>query len=580
MLKGSSFSLLFLLLVFIPFFLGSFVIEPTGLPRFLVVSFIALLLLVWQLGKREALIPDGIIFVPLVLIVALSYCSIFWATNEGEAIHDSNKFLLQLVLTIGFLNLLNTERDRTRVYISLCLAVLALSVFSFFEIIVGGEDPSLAFHGNLLSSFLFLALIPAGLLFIEGKNFSRALSILTMVVALLMIFFLQSRAVWIASLFGVLAFVLLWWIRNKKRSTRLLVASVFVVFYLGGTIVGHWMVWKKHELVNESTSSLKERQLLWEKSVYLIAESPIQGVGAGNWQFEYSKFGVGDVEKTRFYNILFKRPHNDFLWVTTEIGIAGLVLTLLIISVLGWKSLKLFLLNGNLKLLVILSGLIGFLFISFHSFPKERLLHIVLTSIVVAVLLNELKMTVTAKKAMSRSYILIGTVTVLFTLLAGSYRFKGEYYTYQLLQAKDEGKATGMIKAGEKALSFFYNVDPTMTPIQSYLGEAHLLLGEKEEMLFTSRKAFETAPYHYKTVTNYGYALMLNFQLHQAKKILLESHAINPYYEPTLLNLSVISYNQGNYQEAMDWLSKIVGYQIKYPTNYQRISEQLSVRRD
>lgn len=401
------------------------------------------------------------------------------------------------------------------------------------------------------------------------------LSFLTVVLTIYWMVELQSRAVWIALFIAVSAFFLLSWCRNKRKMVQVLTATLFVTLFLGGTIAGHLVVGTKKELVNESTSSLQERQLLWEKSVYLLVDNPMTGVGVGNWQSEYSKYGVGDIDKTRFYNVLFKRPHNDFLWIASELGVPGILCVLGIVFLLGVSAMKHLLTAQNVRLQIIFSGLIGFLFIASYSFPKERMAHLLIASFLLAAFIYELKKSVSVGKSIRWIFLGISFTTLLFGLLVGGSRFYGEYRTLQLLEAKEQNRPDDMILFGENSLSPFYNIDPRMTPIQSYLGEAYLLKGEKEQMLKASEEAYRLMPYQYKTVVNYGYALMWNFQLHKAEKVLLEAHRINPFYEPTLLNLSVLFFNRGNYEESLNWLSKIPNYQLKYPTNHERLQEAL-----
>ena len=65
------------------------------------------------------------------------------------------------------------------------------------------------------------------------------------------------------------------------------------------------------------------------------------------------------------------------------------------------------------------------------------------------------------------------------------------------------------------------------------------------------------------------------YQLDKARIILLEAHRINPRYEPTILNLSVLEYNKGDFNRALYWLQLIKDYDSKYPSNLARIQEKL-----
>jgi len=131
-----------------------------------------------------------------------------------------------------------------------------------------------------------------------------------------------------------------------------------------------------------------------DKSFQIIQDNPILGVGAGNWKYNYPYYKVDDIETSLFYNTVFNRPHNDFIWVFSETGLIGFILLMLIIMYIGRHSLFRIIQEKNIKNILIISTLIGLLIISFFSFPRERILHIVITSILLAILFvstNQLK---------------------------------------------------------------------------------------------------------------------------------------------------------------------------------------------
>src|SRR5690554_8062884 len=61
----------------------------------------------------------------------------------------------------------------------------------------------------------------------------------------------------------------------------------------------------------------------------MIQEFPLTGVGGGNWQLLFPKYGLNSFhlinEKIHLGYQTFQRPHNDFLWVFAEAGILGLI---------------------------------------------------------------------------------------------------------------------------------------------------------------------------------------------------------------------------------------------------------------
>ena len=77
-----------------------------------------------------------------------------------------------------------------------------------------------------------------------------------------------------------------------------------------------------------SLATLKERLVLWKKSLQMVQDSPLIGVGTGQWKIVLPHYGkIEKIEKTngKITEIQFLRPHNDYLWVLAENGVAGFI---------------------------------------------------------------------------------------------------------------------------------------------------------------------------------------------------------------------------------------------------------------
>ena len=66
---------------------------------------------------------------------------------------------------------------------------------------------------------------------------------------------------------------------------------------------------------------------MWENSGEMIKENFVFGVGAGNWQVYFPKYGFDKFSVNEIKNGLttYQRPHNDFLWILCETGIIGIL---------------------------------------------------------------------------------------------------------------------------------------------------------------------------------------------------------------------------------------------------------------
>ncbi|MCZ6633409.1 MAG: tetratricopeptide repeat protein, partial [bacterium] len=113
----------------------------------------------------------------------------------------------------------------------------------------------------------------------------------------------------------------------------------------------------------------KGRLAMWQRTLEMISDWPIMGIGAGNWKFIYPLYSQGDMINVR---VAPHRPHNDFLWIWSELGTVGLVAYLFLLWTVfrtGFRRLKA--LDGPMLTGALLACLTGILVNSLFSFPRE-----------------------------------------------------------------------------------------------------------------------------------------------------------------------------------------------------------------
>jgi O-antigen ligase len=127
--------------------------------------------------------------------------------------------------------------------------------------------------------------------------------------------------------------------------------------------------------VNSNPSELKElnfdhRLRRWKKTLTLIKQYPLLGVGPGNFEFMYpTTLSIGDGDNELNEGDTLRSPHNGFLEITTEVGIPAL-LAFLIILAFVFKDL--FLRARNEPQARFALGLLVFLlFDAMFAFPLE-----------------------------------------------------------------------------------------------------------------------------------------------------------------------------------------------------------------
>ena len=466
--------------------------------------------------------------------------------------------------------MLNLKEEELYLSRSIVISFLGFALFNLYEVI---QEPffsniplTIIYHKNILSSLLFLSLPFAIYNLINSNSKWKMISVVYISIAFVLMFLLSSKAVYFA-LFSSLLFYVIFNYGKTNQRRILIKGGVFFISII--------FIFNALTFLSGSNDSLNERKILWNKTFQLIKDKPLIGVGSANWQYNYSKFSVKNLDKSSNFNIDFKRPHNDFLSIASETGIIGLIIISMLFMVISRAFLKEYLNKRSRYLLILYSTLVGLLVISFFSFPKERMMHILLIGLLFALIAkhSNLQTVLNFKsKTILFSLLFIG---VIFNVSLGFCRLQGEYYTRKILYEQRKGEAKNVIDLGNKALSPFYNTDPTNTPITDYLGWSYNMLYKYDSLLIMNQQSYEISPYNYKVLSNYGYALNQSKKIKSSREILREAHRINPKYEPTKVNLAILEYSIGNYHEAFRWISSIKNYKQKYNIITSEIEKKL-----
>jgi len=79
------------------------------------------------------------------------------------------------------------------------------------------------------------------------------------------------------------------------------------------------------------------RLVVWGQTLSMMADYPVNGVGLGSWSIQYPKYDEG---KTVTFDAAPSRPHNDFIWIASELGLVGLItfLWMLIAAACVWRK--------------------------------------------------------------------------------------------------------------------------------------------------------------------------------------------------------------------------------------------------
>ncbi|MFA9212986.1 MAG: O-antigen ligase family protein [Candidatus Methylacidiphilales bacterium] len=564
--------LIFIFIACIPLVHWNAIVDTTMLSRQIwlsVFSIIALLLMLYCQLKYTTLTLIHYLFIGLS---ALSLLSITYASNTAEAFYTSSKFLLSGTLFFIVFNLLQNQKISI-LTISKAVAIFAAIAcgFQVYELFEKGnikllegknlyELHSLFGHKNLFSSIMFLSLPFIIYLVIHTTKLIKYLYLFLIIILFTLLIFVQTKAVLLAILLGL--GVSIWALFNQLNFSLKIKYSI-VSSLVFGILISVFLLKNKLTLLSNNETII-ERTLLWQNTWQMIKENSISGVGAGNWQIYFPKYGLQNFVQTNYLisdgYTTFQRPHNDFLWIWSELGILGLLIYLAIFALTIYKAIQ----NVKTALLAtekilatcFLAAIIGYAFIAAVDFPLERSEHQLLLIILLAII-NGKK--IAPLKAPNFNHQLI-TITLLcvtiFNLNVFISRANAETHARKMLTAHAKKNWGTMAKEAQKAINKYYTIDNFSIPLNWYAGVAFSALGNNVDAKKAFEEAYQINPYQIHVLNNIASTNEMEGNHDLALKYYEEALAISPFQPDALLNKSAVLFNKGNINEAFTHILK------------------------
>jgi len=562
-----------------PFAYSGNLVDPVLLPRqILLTLFLIIVILVRykMFLTAKFSIPEQLaksfLLLMLLILFASNLLSAILSPNTIAGMYIVSKFSVEIVyffITVLLLfkeDIVPEDMVRSVVFFAFFISIIAL--FQIITYIDSWKDISAYMHKikstsankNLLGSVLFLTLPYMAYEIMTYKKIAKYIAISIFFCALIILIIIQSRAV-IGGI-GISVIVLLGLMlgfRKQIYSERRIPSYVryITVFFIIALIVFVFLIPHLPNLLN--TNTFFTRAYLWDNTLKMIKDNWLIGVGPGNWQVFFPAYGLEIFVNQVSYGLTtYQRPHNDFLWVFSESGIAGfLALIFLFVTCFIYtkkilrRSLKQ---AEKLMALLIFSSLAGYQFIAFFDFPMERIEHQVLVMTGFALITYLFIKSRTEKKILHIKSVLtvIMLLVCAFSLLVSGYRCKGEFHSRKLYDAHHAAQWDEMIAEADKAGNVFYIIDPMSAPLEWYKGVAFFSKGNIQEAFNSFEKAYQIHPYHIHVLNNLAgcYEKMQN----HSKAIEFYTMALNisPKFYESRLNLSAVYFNMGNYNRAFE----------------------------
>lgn len=552
-------------------------LDPTQPLKFIFLATFCFLGNIWILKTKQRLEFSKrslLFFLFYLLFIGINVVSALFVSNPITVVYEVLKLILYLnSILIAFLYFWQDTPARLRslsyaisIFQYIALIALSLSLYSNLTLdyeYIGKTYGGLFINPNLTSQILLLS-IPMVIIGLDKEKSTKVYyaQLIGIALSFLGIWFLDSKTAWLS---GAIAVGVSFWIyqyfvvkRNKKKMFGI------ALLVTGCALILSWQNIEKIKSLHSSTHRLE----LWSRTIPMIKENPLFGSGIGNWKIDNLKYVPWEEIENGSYsdldlytpkgNIFYERPHNDFLWVLSELGVIGCSIYLFLFLYLFFqllKTIKRTSKKDQIHRILLLSGLISYFLIAQSSFPKERIEQSLLFAMISSLILLE---------SDSSRFTSISTKTIYPLLLIclvsigiGAVRANSEYHMRIVKQSKIDSKWQNVLYHVHLLENRFYPYASDGQPVDLYKGIAEMHLGKTEKARESFLKAKVLNPHQLFVLSNLGTIHSINGNNDSANYYYHQALKINPKFEDARMNLVAIDFNANRLEAAWEGIQQI-----------------------
>jgi O-antigen ligase len=554
-----------------------------------------LIFLLYLLKFKNGIISDVLknpIVISLLLLFCINIFSALYHNFTADAIFSLSRLFILLSLTIFFAALF-TKEDYLFIAKSILIFILISLLIYFIQIyiaftndkdFISSVEKISATMGNknLLASILVLSLPFLFYVYQSANKLWKILVLFLLVLILCSLLLIQSKAV-LLGLFLMSVSIILFAFRGNSK---IILSSIVIIgmitsmlFIASPKVFKHFsqeidQIVKKKERIDKNRIVENDgRVALYIKTIDMIKDNLLLGVGPGNWRKELPKYGLKNTIGQKGDRFV-QRPHSDFLWFFAEGGILSGILYILLFVIILRDALFFYLNMKDEKryfFLILFSTILGYIVISLFDFPSERPTHNLFLAIILGIIISE---RLKKRENYNTSNKLFGIIIMcLFSIniAFASIRYKGDLHMTKALKYKSISNWDKMIDELDMAYNkYLYDIDNTTTPLMWYYGLAYFNKGEVNIAFDYFKKAYSINPYHLHVINNLATCYGYNNNYNKAKELYKKCVSISPRFEEAALNLAAIySYEQRD-EEALDILLDIRNFRIENNTHLSK----------
>ena len=552
-----------------------------------ILNFFSIILLFYKKNQRLNFLKSvnrNLIFKIFLIFIFWALITIVFAVNKMESLRvmtDQVAYLFAIAV-LYFLLIQPGIKEFLFKIVPVLLAVEILFICNvyFFDIIFSEEiiersNRYTGITGNVnIAAFSIAIKLPFLIKNIFHKNiFLKLINFLIYSLGIYTIIEIhQTRGAFVALVCILfLYFIWLLFLLTKENiKSRIMKAIILVIPFIITLSISSFQQTKSIDrIVSISTledSSSSERFRYYGHAINSIMESPIFGIGIGNWELESIK---RDIEYISNYIISY-HVHNDFLEITAETGIIGFILFYGIAFYLwGFLLIKILKKRRELDFLIFTSLSIFFLD-SFLNFPFARPIQMVHYFILLIIILvnndifrhsnffNKINFGLIFQLSLITLPINIYASNRVYNSYVEQFQILGEFNAGQFItpfeKAKlyeDEFPSIGStaiplkthkgiyylrndsLQQAKKLFKESINDNPYLKISESYLGYTYLKLKQLDSALYYTKDAFYTLP---NNAVHYTYYLSVLSELNDTDEITNAYNLIKDTYGKEIIH--------------------------------------------
>jgi O-antigen ligase len=550
----------------------------------LVISLLGLMLAykkLVNLSVKEYFKPKSPLLYLGFLILAMAWSMLF----HPFSVVAMNKLLLILLTLLLVLILLGLQTSDRKAFISAValFSLTFLTIWGWIELILAIDGMTLSHqasysisaslgHRNLFAQMLWLLMmiaLPSLSLFASHKKYIRALFFLAALLSLLIL----SRSAWLVAFVCLLGLIL--HLRASKlalsmKQARYLYGAFGIAVLLFFITIDGWTGLVHHvtSAFDLTDGTMRDRLLLAERSMQMFVAHPFSGVGGGNWPIYQMNFDQSGM-LTEAADVVYMRPHNDFLWLFSEFGLlAGLAYVGLFVagirqSIFNYKR------NRSLQRIAQLLGWLAISVASLNNFPIERPEFMIALA---ALLALSSEREVAHYKSNGKALVIAVTgFLVLCIAFTGYYAVAQNHLFKGLSNSGNESMLSDLTTA--KAMGI--KMDARALPLEWHIGNYYAQKKQKDRAKVIYESALLINPYHPYIFNALGTYYAEKRQVDETVRYFNLATKNTPKYPDAWLNIALFNYSRGNISLGFEQFLK-ADHQTENPL-YEPLGTRFSI---